>query len=166
MTLRPRRRNLVVWNQSAGAARRYPGLRLTRTGRLRRWLKTGVLLMLTGLLPLARAARPRWKLLLAGTVLTVAGVVLHGSASGSAVLLPGLLLLFTAPLIPARAAAPDPRRRQLERELAAYTTPSQRRDLEAMLDRYPDRVVGELRDILASQAAARGRPMIPGGRKP
>ena len=78
-------------------------------------------------------------------------------------LLPGLLFLFTAPLIPASLATDQPRRRLLERELAAYSTPAQRRDLEATLDRYPDGIAGELRDILATQAAARRKAMIPGG---
>jgi hypothetical protein len=56
-----------------------------------------------------------------------------------------------------------PRRRELERELAACSTPAQRRDLEATLDRYPDGVAGELRDILATQGTVRRRTMIPGG---
>ena len=46
------------------------------------------------------------------------------------------------------------RRSELERELAAYSTPAQRCDLEATLDRYPDGITYELRDILASQAMA------------
>ena len=41
---------------------------------------------------------------------------------------------------------------RLERELAGYSTPADRSDLEAILDRYPDDVTRELRDILASQA--------------
>jgi hypothetical protein len=40
------------------------------------------------------------------------------------------------------------------RELAAYSTSAQRRDLEAALDRYPDGVTGEIREILASQGTA------------
>jgi hypothetical protein len=46
------------------------------------------------------------------------------------------------------------RRRDLVRELAAYSSPAQRCDLEAILDRYPDGVTHELRDILARQATA------------
>jgi hypothetical protein len=46
------------------------------------------------------------------------------------------------------------RRRALERELAGYCTPAQRADLEATLDRYPDGVTWELREILARQADA------------
>jgi hypothetical protein len=163
MTLRPRRRDLVVWTQSAGPADRHPALRLTRTGRLRRWLRIAKLLTLIGLLRLARAVRPRWKLLLVGTVLTAAGLVLRHSP-GSIVLLPGLLCLFTAPLIPASLTTDQPRRRQLERELAAYSTPAQRRDLEATLDRYPDGIAAELREILTTQATPGRKTMIPGGR--
>ena len=47
------------------------------------------------------------------------------------------------------------RRRQLERELAGYSTAAQRADIEATLDRYPDGFTWELRDILARQAWAR-----------
>ena len=48
---------------------------------------------------------------------------------------------------------------ELARELAAYSTPAERRDFEAILDRYPDDITYELRDILASQAmAVSGKP--------
>jgi hypothetical protein len=117
-----------------------------------------MLLTLRGLLLLARAVRARWRPLLAGTALTVAGVLLRGSAVGSMVLLPGLLLLVCAPLIP---GAPEGRS-ELERELAVYTTPAQRHDLEATLDQYPDDVTRELRAILARQATAAAGPQIPG----
>ena len=43
---------------------------------------------------------------------------------------------------------------ELERELAAYSTPAQRRDLEATLNQYPDELTYELRNILARQAMA------------
>ncbi len=157
------RRNLVVWSQSAGPACGYAGLRLTRTRRIRRWIRTGVLLTVLGLTPLARGVRARWLQVLAGVVLTVAGVMLRGGAAGI-VVLPGLWFLLSAPLVPARPAADRIRRRELERELAAYSTPAQRRDLEATLDRYPDGDTRELRDILARQAAAAGSHGIPGGR--
>jgi len=50
------------------------------------------------------------------------------------------------------------RRAKLERELAEYRTPAERRDLEAILDRYPHSVTHELRAILARQSmAARDR---------
>jgi hypothetical protein len=47
------------------------------------------------------------------------------------------------------------RRRELERELADYACPAHRRDLEATLDRYPDGVTHELREILTRQASIR-----------
>jgi cytochrome c553 len=60
------------------------------------------------------------------------------------------MLLLSAPLIPGRSRA----RAKLERELAAYSTPADRRDLEATLDQYSDDTTRELREILASQAPA------------
>ena len=62
----------------------------------------------------------------------------------------GLILDLRANRITRRAARE--RRRRLEHELAAYDTPAQRADLFAMLDRYPDGVTGELREILTRQA--------------
>jgi hypothetical protein len=70
---------------------------------------------------------------------------------GSIALLPGMLLLLTAPLTPA-CPGPDRRRLgELRRELAVYSSPAERRDLEAVLDRYPDSDTRELRTILAAQ---------------
>jgi hypothetical protein len=69
-------------------------------------------------------------------------------------MIPGMLFLTAALLAPADPAADNPRRRALEHELAAYSTPSQRRDLDAILDRYPDGDTRELRDILARQRLA------------
>lgn len=143
-------RNLVVWRHSAAPAGRYGGLRLARRGRLRRWLRIGALLTILGLTRLARgmAARPRLRLLLAGVALTVAGVMMRAGAGG-VLLLPGLLFLLGVPLIPPEPG-PDP---VLERELGEYSTPAQRWDLEATLDRYPDSVTRELREILARRAS-------------
>jgi hypothetical protein len=154
MGLRPQRRNLVVWSQSAGSADRRGDTRVRRTRRVRRWIRTGMLLTLLGLLPLVRAVRARWKPLLAGTALTVAGVILRGSGPGSVMLLPGLLLLMTAPLLPGTDQADRLRRTELERELAGYWTNAQRYDLEATLDQYPDDVTREVREILAGPTAA------------
>jgi hypothetical protein len=47
------------------------------------------------------------------------------------------------------------RRRDLERELADYSSPVDRCDLEAMPDQYPDGGTHELREILAQQARIR-----------
>jgi len=110
---------------------------------------------------LARGTRPRWRPLLAGGVLTVVGVMLRDGAWG-VITLPGLWLLLYALLIPASSDADRKRRSELERELAAYSTPAQRRDLEATLDRYPEDVTCELRNILTNQAMAACSNGIPG----
>jgi hypothetical protein len=164
MRRRARRRSLVMWDPSVGPAGRYGALGLRRPARtrgIRRCVRTGALLTVIGLVRLARAVRSRWRPLLAGTVLTVVGVVLRSSPWG-AVLLPGLLFLAVAVLIPAGPEADWKRRSELERELAGYLTPAHRRDLEATLDRYPDSVTCELRSILARQAMATCSNGIPG----
>ncbi len=154
MTLRPRQ-NLVVWRQSAGSARPGPW-RVTRAKPIRRWIRTGALLTVIGLTALARGAWARRWPVLAGVALTVLGVVLRGGPA-AIFLLPGLMLLLSAPLMPASSKA----RAKLERELAAYSTPADRRDLEATLDQYPDDVTRDMRDILARQAVAAHRNRIP-----
>ena len=164
MRLRSHRRNLVVWSSSADPVGRYgtPRFnRLARTRRIHRCIRTGALLTVIGLMCVALAVRPRWRSLLAGVVLTVVGVMLR-SGPGGVVLLPGLLFLLSAALIPANLDADRKRRSELERELAGYSTPAQRRDLEATLDQYPDDVTYELRDILAQQALAACHTGIPG----
>lgn len=156
MRLRPRRRNLVVWSQSAGSAGSYRARRFTRPTRtrgVRGLIRTGALLSVVGLMPLARAVRVRWRPLLAGSVLTVTGAILRGGPGG-VILLPGLMCLMSAPLMPARPKPDRMRCPELERELAAYSTPAQRRDLEATLDQYPDGITDELRDILTSQGGS------------
>jgi hypothetical protein len=160
MRLRPHRRNLVVWSSSGryGAPR---FTRLARTGRIRRFIRTGALLTVIGLMRLGRAVGTRWRPMLAGMVLTVVGVMLR-SGVGSLVFLPGVLFLLSALLTPASPKAARKRRSELERELAAYSTPAQRCDLEATLDRYPDGITYELRDILASQAMAACNNRLPG----
>ncbi len=65
-------------------------------------------------------------------------------------------------LVPASLLGSRKRRSALARELALYSTPAQRCDLEALLDRYPDDVTRELRDILTSQALTAGASRIPG----
>ena len=126
MRQRSHRRNLVVWSQSAGSAGRYGAPSFTGRRRIRRWIRTGALLTVVGLTPLARAVRARWRALLAGGVLTVVGVMwLDGP--GGMVLLPGLWLLLSAPLIPASPKADRMRRPEVEHELAVFSTPAQRR---------------------------------------
>ena len=164
MRLRRQRRNLVVWSQSASSADWYGAARPARTRRIRRRIRIVALLTIVAVWPAARAVRARWRSLLAGAVLTAAGVIMRGSMAGSVVLLPGLLLLMTAPLIPGTPEADRVRRSELERELAVYATSAQRFDLEATLDQYPDGITNELRDILARQAiAADAHPRFPGG---
>lgn len=163
MRLRARRRTRVIWSSPGGRAGRYGALRRrprTRARPIRRSVRIAWLLTAIGLLRLARLARRRWQLL-AGATVTVAGVLLRGDAWG-VILLPGLMLLLSVPLVPVN---PDPdrgRRCQLVRELAAYTTMAQRCDLEATLDRYPDSDTHELRDILAGQARTGYPGRIPG----
>lgn len=164
MRQRRHRRNLVVWTQSAGPAGRYgpprsPGP--ARTRRIRRGIRTGVLLTIVGLIPVALAVRIRWRPLLAGVVLTAVGVIYRGDPVG-VVLLPGLVFLLGAPLIPASTKLERRRRTQLERELAGYSTATQRCDIEAILDRFPDDLTYELRDILSRQAMTVGTNRIPG----
>jgi hypothetical protein len=83
----------------------------------------------------------------------VAGAVMGGGLGGVASFAGSLLLVFGL-LIPVTPPAARRRRAELERELAAFSTPAERRDLEATLDQYPDDVTQELRDILAGQAMA------------
>jgi len=71
----------------------------------------------------------------------------------------GAVMTLAARILVARAQAASrkaarERRSKLERELAEYATPAERRDLEAILDRYPYSVTHELRAILARQAMA------------
>jgi hypothetical protein len=84
----------------------------------------------------------------------------HGAAG--VVLIPGLLFLWYALLIPAAPDADRERRSRLERELAAFSTPAQRCDLEATLSRYPDGITYEIRDILVGQAMAARNEGVPG----
>ena len=164
MKLRPHRRNLVVWSTSACPVRPYGAPRFTRptrTGRIRRCIRTGALLAVIGLMRLGRAVGPRWWPLLAGLVLTAAGVMLR-SGMASLVFFPGVFFLLFALLTPESPKAARKRRSELERELAAYSTPAQRRDLEATLAQYPDGITYELRDILASQAMTAHDNRFPG----
>jgi hypothetical protein len=46
-------------------------------------------------------------------------------------------------------------RRELERQIAAYDTPSARLEIEAVLDRHDPDETREIRDILRRQAADR-----------
>ena len=101
MRCRSQRRNLVVWNSSAGPAGRYGAPRVrrpARTRRIHRWIRIGALFAVLGLMRLPRAARTRWRsmLLLAGGAPMTAGVIL---SSGVTFIL-GLLVLLLTLLIP------------------------------------------------------------------
>lgn len=157
MGLRPHRRIPVVFSSSAEPANRYGALqynRPARTGRIRRLIRIGVLLTVI-------AVRPRWRPLLAGTALTVLGFTERQGVAGLCIV-PGLLLLWGALLVSDDTGADHERRCQLKRELAAFSTPAQRCDLEATLDLYPDGITYEIRDILAGQAVASHNNGIPG----
>jgi hypothetical protein len=164
MRLRARRRNVVVWSSSRGKGGRYGVTTFSRPARarpLRRFLRISGLLTVIGLIRLARALRSRWLPVLAGGTLILVGVILRGG-TGSLAFLPGILLLYGALLKEASPDADRKRRSALERELAGYSTPAQRRDLEATLDRYPDGATDELRGILARQATRSDDNKIPG----
>ena len=167
MRLRPHRRNLVVWNQSADSAGRYnisPFTPFAVTRRIRAAARAAALLPVILLMQLERALQGRGRVVLAGAVLTVTGLVVRGGPGGM-VLLPGMMFLLYAPFMPGNPDAGCKKRLKLKRELAAYTTSAQRRDLEATLDRYPDRTTGELRDILHHLAMTTYNNQIPGVRR-
>jgi len=156
MRRRARRRHLVVWSQSAGPADWYSAPRpaaVTRTGRVRRSIRLGALLAVMGVMRLARGEHARWRPLLAGVVLVVVGIMLRGGSWG-VLLLAGFWCLGYAFIVPDSRYAERQQRRELKRELAVYSTTAQRRDLEATLDRYPDGITSELRDILANRTLA------------
>ena len=164
MRLRAHRRNLVIWSSSTRPASRSGALRLmpaARGRRIRWFIRISALLAIMGLMDVTRGTHPRRHLMLGGAVLTVAGIAVRSSPVG-VILLPGLMFLLSAPLVPDIPEADRKRRVALSRELAAYSTPAQRRDLEATLDQYPDNLTHELRDILAGQAMVHCSSAIPG----
>jgi len=163
MRLRPPRRDLVVFGPPAEPANgsnrsnRYSALRYNRparTGRIRRLIRIGALVTVI-------AVRPRWQPLLIGATLTVLGLIERQGVFG-VFIVPGLLLLWCALLTPGDTGADHERRCQLKRELAAFSTPAQRCDLQATLDQYPDVITYEIRDILAGQTMASHNNGIPG----
>jgi hypothetical protein len=124
MRLRADRRNLVTGSLSVDPGR-YDSPRLTRlarTRRIRRCVRTGVLLTVIGLMRLARGVRCRWRPLLAGAVLTAIGGVMRNSAWGL-ILAVGLLFFVYPLLIPASSDADRKRRYELERELPIHSIP-------------------------------------------
>lgn len=74
--------------------------------------------------------------------------------------LSGSLLVWRANR--ALRVANNRRRRQLMRELADYRSAADCRDLEATLDRCPDGVTAEIRDILSRRRLWGGPGRFPG----
>ena len=112
-------RRMVVWTASAGGADRPAAGRSGppwRRQRLRRWLRVGAPLTVIGPIRLARTARTRWSriLLLAGAVVTVAGI----SLPSGAVLIPGLLVLLAGVLGPSGGELATDAARRLQAALA------------------------------------------------
>jgi hypothetical protein len=157
MRLQSHRRRLVVFSSSVDPADTHSATRhkrVARTGRIRRFIRIGMLLTVI-------AVRPRWAPLLAGIAFTVLGAT---DGQATVLIIPGLLLLWHALMIAGDTDADRERRSQLKRELAAFSTPVQRRDLAATLDRYPDGITHEMRDILAGLPVASDSTGIPGAR--
>jgi hypothetical protein len=121
MRLRSHRQSLVVWSSSAGRAGRYGApmsTRHVRPGRIRRWIRTGVLFAAIGAMGLVRAVRTRRGagLLMAGAVLTVAGIMLPIGVAfvcGMLVLIRGVAVILGVSELHRRvdgkpAGGPDP----------------------------------------------------------
>jgi hypothetical protein len=155
------KRNRVVWISSTDPSFVTGGYRPVRPTRsaLRRALRTGALLVVIGLMRLA--GHPGWRSAVIGAALTIPGVILRDTV-GDIILLPGLLMLGFAPFLPGESRENRAYRARLRRELAAYSSPADRRDLEAILEQYPADETGELRAILADQSLATTRPRVPG----
>jgi hypothetical protein len=98
MRLRSHRQSLVVWTSSSGPAGGHGAQgfgRHARAGRVRGQIRTGALFAVIGLMRLAGAVRARrWAvLMLAGAVLTVAGITVPSGVTfvfGMLVLLRGV----------------------------------------------------------------------------
>ena len=131
-----------------------------RPGRVQRAVRTGFLLAVIGLIRVAR--NPRWRCALIGAALTVTGLLVRQYFPANLILLLGLMGLFYAPFLPGQTPEDRKLHARLRRELAAYSTPAERRDLEALLVQYSDQEAGELRDILASQDLAGASYRFPG----
>jgi hypothetical protein len=155
------RKRRVVWSSSTDPA--LFGLPARHPGHLRQAIRTGVLLAVLGLTRLA--GNPRWRSAVIGAGLVSTALILR-NVPGDVMLLPGLLFLLYSPLLPGESRESRLRQARLRHELAAYSTASDRLDLELILERHPDSATGELRAILASQPPAHARTTIPGMRTP
>lgn len=120
--MRPRshRHDLVVWSSSAGPASRCgaPGFtRHMRARPIRRRIGTGVQLAVFGMMRLARAVRARRgaRLLLAGTVLTVAGSI----APSPVTVICGILVLLRGVAVALGVSEPH----HTAADIAGFRTP-------------------------------------------
>ena len=151
------KRDRVVWSSST--ERVVYVLVPRRPGRCWRAVRTGFLLAVVGLLRVAR--NPRWRCALLGATLVIPGVLMRGQLAGNIMLLPGLMALGYAPFLPGETTMNHRDHARLCRELAAYSTPAQRRDFETLLTRYSDQETSELRAILAQQSLTDVRSRVP-----
>ena len=127
MRLRSHRQNLVVRGWSGGPAGGYRAPRLTRhvrARRIRRWIRTGVLLAVIGLMRLVQSVRTRRgaRLLVAGAVLTVAGIIL----SNGVIQISGMLVLLRAVAVALGVSEPHGRpggERARAVDVAGFKTP-------------------------------------------
>jgi hypothetical protein len=103
--VRLRRRTTVVWSSSPrGRAARhaYATGEVSRRSPIRRWLRTGTLFTIIGLIRVSRVARAHLRptVSLAGTAITVAGI----SLPSEPVLIAGFVVLLLALFMPANPA--------------------------------------------------------------
>ncbi|HEY1915331.1 MAG TPA: hypothetical protein VGH27_07110 [Streptosporangiaceae bacterium] len=155
MRLRAHRQRRVVWSSSAPADSRR-ALKLaqhTRIARRRRYLRLSGWLAVIGLRRVGRGVRLRGRSLFTGAAFATIALGLHDGVWG-VVAVAGLLVLMYALFSPASPEPDPPPDPKLTQELAGYSTTAQRDDLEATLDRYPDHVTHNLRDILSATAQA------------
>jgi hypothetical protein len=118
MRMRARRWRGTEFHLADRAVGKYEGQWIrgsVRRGRVRWLVRTWALLSVAAFMRVAH-----WWPVLAGVVLTAAGIVTRHGPAG-AILLPGLVLLLSAPLIPPSPKVERARRALLEREMAAYS---------------------------------------------
>jgi hypothetical protein len=107
--VRLRRRTTVVWSSSSPRSRtaRHATREFSRRSPIRRFLRTGALLTIIGMIRLSRIARAHLRptISLTGTAITVAGI----SLPGEPVLIAGFVVLLLALFMPSDPAEAPPR---------------------------------------------------------